>query len=241
MNLLAIETSCDETAAAVIAETGDPARPWRLRSNIVASQDDDPSRVGRRRARAGVAAAPARHLRRRRSGARDRRRPCFDGPRRRRGDAGTRPRGLAARRRVVRQVDRLVARHSARARPSPRRSHRVARARSTASCRCPPRCWSSRAGTPASISIREPGRYDLIGRTRDDAAGEAYDKVAKLLGLGYPGGPILDKLARQGNDRAYAFPVSRMTHADRNQPGADRAGRPAAAVSSGGSTSVSAG
>ena len=68
--------------------------------------------------------------------------------------------------------------------------------------------------------IREPGRYQLIGRTRDDAAGEAYDKVAKLLGLGYPGGPLIDRLAREGNDRAYHFPVSRMTHADRNQPNA---------------------
>jgi N6-L-threonylcarbamoyladenine synthase len=68
--------------------------------------------------------------------------------------------------------------------------------------------------------VREPGRYELIGRTRDDAAGEAYDKVARLLGLGYPGGPIIDRLARQGNDRAYAFPVSRMTHADRNRPAA---------------------
>jgi N6-L-threonylcarbamoyladenine synthase len=66
--------------------------------------------------------------------------------------------------------------------------------------------------------VSEPGRYALIGRTRDDAAGEAYDKVAKLLGLGYPGGPVIDKLAKTGNDRAYAFPLPRMTHADRNQP-----------------------
>ena len=66
--------------------------------------------------------------------------------------------------------------------------------------------------------VREPGRYELIGRTRDDAAGEAYDKVAKLLGLGYPGGPIIDRLAKQGNDRAYRFTMPRMTHADRNQP-----------------------
>ena len=66
--------------------------------------------------------------------------------------------------------------------------------------------------------VREPGRYALIGRTRDDAAGEAYDKVAKLLGLGYPGGPIIDRMARNGNDRAYTFPVSRMTHPNRNQP-----------------------
>jgi N6-L-threonylcarbamoyladenine synthase len=66
--------------------------------------------------------------------------------------------------------------------------------------------------------VREPGRYELIGRTRDDAAGEAYDKVAKLLGLGYPGGPVIDRLAKQGNDRAYPFRVPRMTHADRVHP-----------------------
>jgi N6-L-threonylcarbamoyladenine synthase len=66
--------------------------------------------------------------------------------------------------------------------------------------------------------VRQPGHYELIGRTRDDAAGEAYDKVAKLLGLGYPGGPVIDRIARQGNDRAYAFRVPRMTHADRVHP-----------------------
>jgi N6-L-threonylcarbamoyladenine synthase len=66
--------------------------------------------------------------------------------------------------------------------------------------------------------VPEPGVYRLIARTRDDAAGEAYDKVAKLLGLGYPGGPIIDKLARQGNERAIDFPVARITHRDRNAP-----------------------
>ena len=66
--------------------------------------------------------------------------------------------------------------------------------------------------------IASPGSYRLIGRTRDDAAGEAYDKVAKLLGLGYPGGPAIDRLAREGNDRAYGFPSARLTHADRNAP-----------------------
>jgi N6-L-threonylcarbamoyladenine synthase len=67
--------------------------------------------------------------------------------------------------------------------------------------------------------VPEPGRYQLVGRTRDDAAGEAYDKVAKLLGLGYPGGPVIDRVARDGNERAYDFPISRLTHADRNAPG----------------------
>jgi tRNA N6-adenosine threonylcarbamoyltransferase len=66
--------------------------------------------------------------------------------------------------------------------------------------------------------VREPGSYERVGRTRDDAAGEAYDKVAKMLGLGYPGGPIVDKLAREGNDQAIDLPATRMTHADRNAP-----------------------
>ena len=72
--------------------------------------------------------------------------------------------------------------------------------------------------------VAEPGRYQLIGRTRDDAAGEAYDKVAKLLGLGYPGGPVVDRLAREGNERAFDFPAARLTHADRNDPRATAAG-----------------
>src|SRR5205814_379889 len=63
-----------------------------------------------------------------------------------------------------------------------------------------------------------PGSYQLLSRTRDDAAGEAYDKVAKLLGLGYPGGPAIDRLAKKGNDRAIALPTTRLTHADRNAP-----------------------
>ena len=66
--------------------------------------------------------------------------------------------------------------------------------------------------------VDRPGHYQLLSRTRDDAAGEAYDKVAKLLGLGYPGGPIVDRLARTGDDRAVRLPGTRLTHADRNAP-----------------------
>ena len=58
--------------------------------------------------------------------------------------------------------------------------------------------------------IPEPEKYKLIGRTRDDAAGEAFDKVSKLLGLGYPGGPVIDRLARLGNQRAITFPVAEI-------------------------------
>lgn len=50
------------------------------------------------------------------------------------------------------------------------------------------------------------GRYEELGRTRDDAAGEAYDKVAKLVGLGYPGGPVIDRLAGDGDPKAFDFP-----------------------------------
>ena len=52
--------------------------------------------------------------------------------------------------------------------------------------------------------VAREGDYQLLGRTRDDAAGEAYDKVAKLLALGYPGGPIIDRLAQAGRDDAVA-------------------------------------
>jgi N6-L-threonylcarbamoyladenine synthase len=58
--------------------------------------------------------------------------------------------------------------------------------------------------------IPEPGKYKVVARTRDDAAGEAFDKVAKMLGLGYPGGPIIERLAREGNPRAVRFAVPRM-------------------------------
>ena len=54
------------------------------------------------------------------------------------------------------------------------------------------------------------GKYKVVARTRDDAAGEAFDKVAKMLGLGYPGGPIIERLARGGNPRAVQFSIPRM-------------------------------
>ena len=56
------------------------------------------------------------------------------------------------------------------------------------------------------IAVRQLGDYEMLGTTLDDAAGEAFDKTAKLLGLGYPGGPLLAALAEEGDDTAYAFP-----------------------------------
>jgi N6-L-threonylcarbamoyladenine synthase len=61
-------------------------------------------------------------------------------------------------------------------------------------------------GHTMSIEMRDHGQYRLIGRTIDDAAGEAFDKVARFLGLGYPGGPAIDREARQGDPEAIAFP-----------------------------------
>src|SRR3984893_11623331 len=58
--------------------------------------------------------------------------------------------------------------------------------------------------------------YENIGHTRDDAAGEAFDKVAKLLGLGYPGGPVIDKLSKHGDPKAVMFAPSQIKHPDRN-------------------------
>jgi N6-L-threonylcarbamoyladenine synthase len=71
--------------------------------------------------------------------------------------------------------------------------------------------------------VRTPGDYQLIGQTRDDAAGEAYDKVAKMLGLGYPGGPAIDRLAAEGREDAVPLPVTRFTGPDRNAASPDLA------------------
>ena len=65
-------------------------------------------------------------------------------------------------------------------------------------------------GHTSLFEVPEEGVHRRIGRTRDDAAGEAFDKVAKLLGLGYPGGPVIDRLARGANDRAVEFKVARI-------------------------------
>lgn len=65
-------------------------------------------------------------------------------------------------------------------------------------------------GHTSLFEVPARGEYRLLGRTRDDAAGEAFDKVAKLLGLGYPGGPVIDRLSRGANDHAVAFKPARI-------------------------------
>jgi N6-L-threonylcarbamoyladenine synthase len=65
-------------------------------------------------------------------------------------------------------------------------------------------------GHTSLFEMAARGEYRLLGRTRDDAAGEAFDKVAKLLGLGYPGGPAIDRLAEGANDHAHEFTIARI-------------------------------
>lgn len=216
MQVLAIETSCDETAAAVIAETGDASKPWTIKSNIVASQ----AAIHREWGGVVPELASRQHLR---------------------DICGVAERALADASAAWRDVDALAVTQG----PGLVGSLLVgvAFAKSVAwslgvplvpvhhlaghleslvlqhgELPLPSTVLVVSGGHTSLYCIREPGRYELIGRTRDDAAGEAYDKVAKLLGLGYPGGPIVDRLAKQGNDRAYPLPVPRMTHADRNAP-----------------------
>ena len=66
-------------------------------------------------------------------------------------------------------------------------------------------CLMVSGGHTILVLVKDHGEYELIGQTRDDAAGEAFDKVARFLKLGYPGGPIIDKLAKQGNSEAVKF------------------------------------
>ncbi|HAH87134.1 MAG TPA: tRNA (adenosine(37)-N6)-threonylcarbamoyltransferase complex transferase subunit TsaD [Armatimonadetes bacterium] len=71
-------------------------------------------------------------------------------------------------------------------------------------------CLVVSGGHTDLVLARAHGDYTILGRTRDDAAGEAFDKTARVLGLGYPGGPVIDKLAKTGNPKAVHFPRARL-------------------------------
>ena len=216
MNLLAIETSCDETAAAVIAETGEAAAPWRIRSNIVASQAAIhrewggvvPELASRQHVRdiCGVyeAALAEASLTIDDIGAV----AVTQGP----GLVGSLLVGVAFGKALAwsRGIPVVPVHHLA--------GHIESLTLTHGELPLPSAVLVVSGGHTSLYFVERPGQYRLIGRTRDDAAGEAFDKVAKLLGLGYPGGPAIDRIARTGNDRAYDFPVARLTHADRNAP-----------------------
>jgi len=219
MDILAIETSCDETAAAVVSDSGNPAWPWTVRSNIVASQAEIHREWG------GVVPEIAcrQHVRDI-CGVVER--ALFDadqvwsslgaialtqGP----GLVGSLLVGVAFGKSLAAALDvPLVPVH-----------HLAGHIESLV-------IDGGQMPLPAVVLVVSGGHtnlylvashnndadlsYQIIGRTRDDAAGEAYDKVASLLGLAYPGGPVIDRLAHKGDDRAVRFPFARMTHDDRN-------------------------
>ncbi len=218
MHLLAIETSCDETAAAVIEETGDAARPWAMRSNVVASQAElhrewggvVPELASRQHLR-DICGVVDRALEQAQVSYQDLGAIAVtQGP----GLVGSLLVGVAFAKSVAwsRGIPLIPVHHLA--------GHIESLVLQHGELPLPAAVLVVSGGHTSLYLVSTPGHYQLIGRTRDDAAGEAYDKVAKLLGLGYPGGPVIDRIARQGNDRAYPLPVPRMTHADRNAPAA---------------------
>jgi N6-L-threonylcarbamoyladenine synthase len=216
MLILGIETSCDETSAAVVLETGDASRPWAMRSNVIASQ------VPIHREWGGVVPelASRQHLRD----------ICgvVEGALE---EAKTSWAGLGAL--AVTQGPGLVgsllvgvsfAKAAAAAAGLPLvpvhhlAGHIESLVLQNGELPLPEVVLVVSGGHTSLYLVERPGDYQLLSRTRDDAAGEAYDKVAKLVGLGYPGGPAIDRLATAGDDRAVALPVTRLTHADRNAP-----------------------
>jgi N6-L-threonylcarbamoyladenine synthase len=213
MLILGIETSCDETAAAVVEETADAARPWIIRSNVVASQ------FAIHREWGGVVPelASRQHLR-----------DICGVVDQALADAGASLTDLGAV--AVTQGPGLIgsllvgfafgkalaATHDL---PFVPVHHLAGHIESLVlqhgEIPLPAVVLVVSGGHTSLYSVPEPGDYRLIGRTRDDAAGEAYDKVAKLLDLGYPGGPIVDRRAKLGDDRAVTLPVTKLTHPDR--------------------------
>lgn len=216
MLILGIETSCDETSAAVVEETGDVARPWAIRSNVIASQ------VAIHREWGGVVPelASRQHVR-----------DICGVVERALSDAAVGWSDLGAV--AVTQGPGLVgsllvglsfAKAAAAAAGLPvigvhhLAGHIESVVLHNGELPLPAVMLVVSGGHTSLYLVTTPGEYELLSRTRDDAAGEAYDKVARLLGLGYPGGPVIDKLARQGNDTAIRWPGVRLTHADRNAP-----------------------
>ena len=219
MLVLGIETSCDETAAALVEQTADPLKPWLMRSNVVASQVEIHREWG------GVVPelASRQHVR---------------------DICGVVERALSDGHASWPEVDALAVTHGpglvgsllvgvsfakaaawALQKPLVAVHHLAGHIESIwlehGHIPLPAIVLVVSGGHTSLYLVKEEGNYELLGRTRDDAAGEAYDKVAKLIGLGYPGGPILDRLAREGNDTAINFPGTRLTSPDRNAPERD--------------------
>ena len=209
--ILAVETSCDETAAAVVTRDG------AVRSNVVASQAELHARYG------GVVpeVASRRHL--------ELAVPVLDAAL---SDAGVEPGDVDAV--AVTQGPGLVGALlvGLAAAKALAWAHRLplvpvdhldghvaslylrAEGRDDLPLEPPFLCLLASGGHTLLLDVPAHGRRRVLGRTLDDAAGEAFDKGARLLGLGYPGGAALDRLATEGDPDAYAFPVARVPGLD---------------------------
>lgn len=75
-------------------------------------------------------------------------------------------------------------------------------------------CLVVSGGHSHLVVVKDYGEYEIVGQTRDDAAGEAFDKVARAIGLGYPGGPKIDAAAKKGNPEAFSFPQAKISDAE---------------------------
>ena len=204
--ILGIETSCDETAAAVVTDGG------RVLSSVVSSQADLHARFG------GVVPeiASRRHLELVTPVVRDaldsasvqldgiERVAVTQGP----GLVGALLVGISAAKALawgrglpLVPVDHLDA-------------HVASLYLEPSSVEPPFTCLLASGGHTLLLAVRERGRSERLGTTLDDAAGEAFDKGARLLGLGYPGGAAIDRLAREGDATAFDFPVARVPGLD---------------------------
>jgi N6-L-threonylcarbamoyladenine synthase len=204
--ILALETSCDETAAAVVTPDG------RILSNIVSSQADLHARFG------GVVpeVASRRHLElvmpviRETLGAAETELEAVEtvaatqGP----GLIGALLVGLAAAKALAwaRGLPLVPVNHL--------HGHVASLYLEPDVAEPPFACLLASGGHTMLIDVRARGGFRVLGTTLDDAAGEAFDKGARLLGLGYPGGAAIDRLAREGDPEAYAFPVARVPGLD---------------------------
>lgn len=214
--MLGVETSCDETSVAVVEETGNSARPWAIRSNVVASQAGIhrewggvvPELASRQHIR-DICAVSARALADAGAGWSDLGAiSVTQGP----GLVGSLLVGVAFAKAAsaAARLPVVAVHHLA--------GHIESLVLENGELPLPAIVLVVSGGHTSLYLVSVPGRYQLLSRTRDDAAGEAYDKVAKLLGLGYPGGPVVDRLAKTGDERAVRLPATRLTHADRNAP-----------------------
>ncbi|MBM3750182.1 MAG: tRNA (adenosine(37)-N6)-threonylcarbamoyltransferase complex transferase subunit TsaD [Acidimicrobiia bacterium] len=216
MKILGIETSCDETAAAVVATTGDAAKPWAVRSNIIASQ----TAIHREWGGVVPELASRQHLR---------------------DICGVVDRALEAAECGWSDIDALAVTQGpglvgallvgvsyakaaalSLAKPIVPVHHLAGHIESIwlehGPIPLPAVVLVVSGGHTSLYEVPALGVYRLVGRTRDDAAGEAFDKVARLLGLGYPGGPVVDRRAKLGNDQAVALPRPRFTGPSRSKP-----------------------